>query len=206
MSHSPHRSGRRISAWCAVSCTWLCALIGLPSPGVAQDSGGAGVLIEYAEAPGGLEGDFVGPRLTLYDDGSMRVVYPPMMRRAGAYTLQLGSEAVDALVSAVRDPDLAGFDAARVRAQLAAEPPRLAKGGVGPGLSARGDETRIALEVRGEAASAGAQKAGAPARVIHWRGVDRDAAAHPENAALQALAHARRLLRAQMQRSDWVRQ
>jgi hypothetical protein len=184
----------------ASACVLLLWVAGAGANGPAPQ---AVPVVQFSEAPGSLAGDFVGPELSVYADGWLLVVFPPMMRRAGSYSLQLEPDALAALLESVISPGVMGFDAQQTREAMDSAPEILAKRGIRPGPGARGDATISTFSVDPDAVS-GAQKQGRPGQTIRWRGVAEDAMAHPDLDGLQALERARRALRAQIWRDDLV--
>lgn len=158
------------------------------------------VIIKFEELFGELGDMGRGPLLEVYADGRVSVYYPPYMKRAGKYQLQLTQVEMESLLQIFSAHNIPDFDVAAVRQSrnLAATAQEASSGM----LFASTDPSTTILELHLDQyvpAWPPGQKPLAVHQRIVWQGLRADAQRFPELAAIQNLFTAQQELRALME-------
>jgi hypothetical protein len=182
----------------------LAQLTPTDAPEVEFDGSPDTVVVSLIDAPGELAEPAGATSVKVYGDGRVEVHYPPYMKRAGDYTLQLEQEELRSLVRSVAGRGLVEFDPDAIRAakRRSADDRRAlrrARGATGPPppqISSDGTVSRLELRLRRYRKPGAAAEVRDVRKQIRWHGLRSDARRHGEIGALGELEAARQELRA----------
>ena len=161
------------------------------------------IIVSYTQALSEMGGGDKGPSVTVYADGHVIVEYPPFMKNAGEYTLQLSQVEMDRLLRSLVDKKVMEFDPQAIRRSK--REARAAEKGVETTLYGVSDAPTTIIEIRLSRYTG----AGLPAqeqlnvnKKISWHGLGADARNYPGIKAIQDLHAAQKDLHALMNRKD----
>jgi hypothetical protein len=158
------------------------------------------LIIKFEERFGEIGDTGPGPSVGVYGDGRVSVYYPPYMKRAGTYQLQLTPEEIDRLLQLLSAQNIPAFDGAAVRQtrDLAAAAKEVASGK----LFASTDPSITILELHLDQYAPASPPGQVPIAVqqrIVWQGLRADARRLPDVEAIQNLFTAHQELRSLME-------
>jgi len=161
------------------------------------------VVVSYTHILGEIGSADQGPSVKIYGDGHMVVHYPPYMKKAGDYTLELTQEEMDRLLRSLIAKKVMQFDAQAVRrSKLETEAPT---GTSLPTLYSESDAPTTVIEIRlTRYISAGsfAQEILNVDKKLSWTGLRSDAKRYPNVEAIQDLLAAEQELQALMKHQN----
>jgi hypothetical protein len=166
----------------------------------------ASLVVRFRETFGELSGAGPGPSLELFGDGRVAIQFPPYMKDAGRYRVQLTPGEMQALVASLVGHGLTDLDENALRERrraLVAERRAAAQRSGESELFDVSDRSVVEIELRvvPEASGSAASPSGGGGpltRRIVWPGLRSDAKRFPEWREIQGLAAAHRELRALM--------
>ena len=161
------------------------------------------VVVSYTHILGGIGDADKGPSLKIYGDGHMVVHYPPYMKKAGEYTLQLTQGEMNRLLRSLIDKKVLEFDAQAVR-RSKLETDAATKNAQAT-LYSESDASTTAIEIRlthYTPASSFAQEILNVNKKISWTGLRSDAKRYPNVEAIRDLQSAEQELQALMKHQN----
>ncbi len=161
------------------------------------------VVVSYTHILGGIGDADKGPSLKIYGDGHMVVHYPPYMKKAGEYTLQLTQGDLNRLLRSLIASKVLEFDAQAVRrskfeTDAATESSQ-------PTFYSESDAPTTTIEIRltrYTPAGSFAQEVLDVDKKVSWTGLGSDARRYPTVNAIQGLRAAEQELRALMKHQN----
>jgi len=161
------------------------------------------VVVSYTQILGGIGDADKGPSLKIYGDGHMVVHYPPYMKKAGEYTLELTQEEMNRLLRSLTGKKVMEFDAQAIR-RSKLEADTATKNAQGT-LYSESDAPTTAIEIRltrYTPAGSFAQEILNVNRKISWTGLRSDAKRYPNVEAIRDLRSAEQELQALMKHQN----
>lgn len=167
-----------------------------------SDDPGA-IVVSYTHILGEIGDADNSPSLRIYADGHMVVRYPPFMKKAGEYTLELTQVEMDRLLRSLVDKKVMEFDTQAIRrskleAKAEKEDPKTTLHGVS-------DAPTTVIEIRLSRyipPGSFAKEILNIDKKISWHGLSSDAKNYPNIKAIQDLHAAQKDLQALMNRRD----
>ena len=161
------------------------------------------VVVSYTHILGGIGDADKGPSLKIYGDGHMVVHYPPYMKKAGEYTLELTQGEMERLLRSLIASKVLEFDAQAVRrskfeTDAATESSQ-------PTFYSESDAPTTTIEIRltrYTPAGSFAQEVLDVDKKVSWTGLGSDARRYPTVNAIQGLRAAEQELRALMKHQN----
>jgi len=161
------------------------------------------VVVSYTHILGAIGDADKGPSLKIYGDGHMVVYYPPYMKKAGEYTLQLTQGDMNRLLWSLIAKKVLEFDAQTVRrSKLETD---AATESSQPTFYSESDAPTTAIEIRltrYTPAGSFAQEILNVNKKVSWTGLGSDARRYPAISAIQGLRAAEQELRALMKHQN----
>lgn len=161
------------------------------------------VVVSYIHKLGGIGGADKGPSLKIYGDGHMVVYYPPYMKKAGEYTLQLTQGEMNRLLRSLIAKKVLEFDAQAVRrSKLETD---AATESSQPTFYSESDAPTTTIVIRltrYTPAGSFAQEIVDLDKKASWTGLGSDARRYPAVNAIQGLRAAEQELQALMKHQD----
>lgn len=195
-SSQPRRCRRSPGPRLGGGVVTLCTLLACAAVVHAGDE----PVLRWRHEFGSVGGVDRGPTVDVYRDGTVRVLYPPYMKRSGTYEMRLRSEELDKLVDSIRNTTVADFQPdgvlARCRRAEARRPTRAA--GDAPDVVGVFDAATTRLEYRAAARQVGIRRTVPPtvARSVSWYALASSAKQFPTIRELQDLAAVERQMKA----------
>jgi len=161
------------------------------------------IVVSYTHVLGEIGNSDKGPSLTIYADGHMVVRYPPYMKKAGEYTLELTQVEMDRLLRSLVDKKVMEFDPQAIRRSK--QQAKAAKEDEPTTLYGVSDAPTTVIEIRLSRyipSGSFAQEVLNIDKKISWHGLGSDAKKYPNVKAIQDLHSAKQDLEALMNRRD----